>query len=351
MMQLDALILYNEQGDQRAIKFEVGRLNIITGDSQTGKSSLINILRFCLGGDSPQAPFGPIRQTVSWYGLLAHVSETSFFIGRPAPRTAATTAAAMLIVGAPDIPEYGTLEPNTTAEALRRYLAGLLGVQDNLHVPSANQSRRALSAGFAHALYYCFQGQGEIANPEILFHHQNREFIPQAIRDTLPYFLGAQSVDELQKRHDLLGMRRQLRLLERELAVAEAEREAGVDRTAALVSEAREVGLLDREVPAALDEIRELLTRIATSPSVLERGEAAGEFERLVARKSQLLADLREANESLRLLEDYALIGQDFAGELNEQRARLASLNLIPTSTVESPQCAMCRQPLGDDSG
>jgi hypothetical protein len=287
-MQLDALVLYNSSGEPRTLRFQSGKLNIITGDSRTGKSSLINIIRFCLGAGSPQVPFGQIRNTTVWYGLLAHVADTSFFIGRPAPRGDATTNATMLIVGASSIPGFSELQANTTAEALRRYLAGLIGIQENLNVPGVGQSRRALAAGFVHSLHYCFQGQGEIANPEVLFHRQNREFQPQTIRDTFPYFLGAQGADELRMRQELLDLRRLLRVSERTLQGAIAEREVGLDRSAALLSEAREVGLsVESELPNSLLDMREVLRSLLTAQSSLQAGESGGEFERLSASRRQ----------------------------------------------------------------
>ena len=75
MMQIDALVFYNSDGDVRQIRFRPGRLNIITGESGTGKSSIIGIIRYLLGGDSPHVPLGPIQNTVAWYGLLATSAE------------------------------------------------------------------------------------------------------------------------------------------------------------------------------------------------------------------------------------------------------------------------------------
>ena len=247
MMQLDALILYNAEGEVRSIRFRPGQLNIITGESGTGKTSLIGILRFLLVSDSPHVPLGPIQNTVTWYGLLAHVGGTRFFVGRPAPAHGATTSRAMFSIGETEVPPFDTLEVNANMSEVVDYLGGLIGIEENLHVPPEGQTRRALAANLKHALYYCFQGQGEVANPDLLFHHQNREFQKQAIRDTLPYFLGAQNADALRKREQLTELRREIRRQRLRLDEARAARELGIGRAAGLLAEARASGLLSED--------------------------------------------------------------------------------------------------------
>ena len=245
-----------------------GELNVITGDSRTGKSSLINIVRFLLGSGSPNVPFGPIQQTVAWYALHAHVGDTRFFIARAAPPGDRESNEAMLVVGEVATPSLDQLAHNTSRGALRDYLGGLLGLEDNRNVPDPGQTRRALSASFVHSLVYCFQGQGEIANPEILFHRQNREWMPQTIRDTLPYFLGAQGAEDLRRRQELVERRRDLRRLTQRLRVAESERSAGIDRAGALLAESVDVGLLaDRPELESLDVARAELRRVLDSPT------------------------------------------------------------------------------------
>lgn len=44
-MHIDELLLYSHDGRTRKIQLRAGELNVITGDSRTGKSSLINIIR------------------------------------------------------------------------------------------------------------------------------------------------------------------------------------------------------------------------------------------------------------------------------------------------------------------
>jgi len=351
-MQLDALILYNTDGDIRQIRFRPGRLNLISGESGTGKSSIIGILRFLLGGDTPHVPLGPIQDTVAWYGLLAHVGETQFFIGRPAPPHGVTTSQVMLSIGEGVIPKFASLEPNANTTDLVDYLGGLIGIEENLHVPAEGRSRRALAANFRHSLYYSFQGQGEVANPDLLFHHQNRDFQKQAIRDTFPYFLGAQSSDALRKREELSELRRDIRRQQARLAEAQSAQELGVGRAAGLIADARASGLLPVDaVPGDVSEAIALLSEALgkEQPSAhADEADSDAETERLIARRADLRSAIRDINDKLRGLDEFARVGTEYSAELNEHRVRLATIGLIPDATDAEATCPVCLTTLTD---
>lgn len=347
MMQLDKLVLFNDDGDTRSIALTAGALNVITGDSRTGKSSLINILRFLLGSSKPNVPFGPIQQTVHWYALHAHAGDTHVFVAREAPPGDNESNDAMLVIGDIPTPSLDELEHNTSGRALRDYLGGLLGLEDNRNQPTLGQTRHALSASFVHSLFYCFQGQGEIANPDILFHRQNREWMPQTIRDTLPYFLGAQGADDLRRREDLVERRRELRRLNQRLRAAEAERSTGLDRAGTLLAESVDVGLLaDRPDVSDLASARRELRRVLDNPiATAQAVESGGEFDRLRDRRRQRSDHVRDLGEQIRALEQFADADHSHATELTEQHARLASIGLIPADGSDAT-CGLCGQPL-----
>lgn len=352
MMQLDALILYAPDGAVRQIRFRPGRLNIISGESGTGKSSIIGILRFLLGGDNPHVPLGPIQDTIAWYGLLAHVGDNRFFVGRPAPAHGVTTSQVMLSIGERDILDFSRLESNSNISDLVDYLGGLIGIEENLHVPLEGQTRRALAANFRHSLYYNFQGQGEVANPDLLFHHQNHDFQKQAIRDTFPYFLGAQGTDALRKREELSQLRRSIRLQRLRLNDARETREAGLGRAAGLIAEARSSGLLPVDIiPDDVGRAFEVLSGVLGGEQPFastDTTDGDAEIEALIERRSELRTTLRDINDKLRGLEEFARVGTEYGAELNEHRVRLASIGLIPDSTNPDATCPICRGSLDD---
>jgi hypothetical protein len=350
-MHLDELILYNAEGETRTIGLKSGKLNVITGDSRTGKSSLVNIIRYLLGSGRPNTPHGPIRDSVAWYAMRAHIGETAFFVARPSVSGESETSEAMMLIGEGEIPELDELKANTTNSGMRDYFGGLLGIEDNQNVPALGQTRRPLSATFVHSLYYCFQGQGEIANPDILFHRQNREWIPQTIRDTLPYFLGAQGADDLRQREELTAAKRELKRLRQRLSAAEAELSSGLERAGSLIAEAVEVGLLAGATSPTDTQEAKLVLQQAIDSGIAEvdPGENAGEFERLRPQRAALLDEIRNVADQIRSLDAFAAADSNYRSEVTEQSARLASIGLVPEEGVEA-NCVVCGQSLGEEA-
>jgi len=347
-MQIEKLILYSRSGLSREVDFQLGRLNVITGDSQTGKSSLTNIFRYCLGSSQPDVPFGPISDAVAWYCLIVRIGQRRLFLGRPAADGANEVSAAMLLLEPPGLPGFEELEANTTSSELREYLAAAIGIEENLNIPAIGQTRAALAANFVHSLYYCFQGQGEIANPSVLFHRQNLEWQAAAIRDTLPYFLGAQGLDDLRRRQQLSDSRRALRSAEQRLGRARAELFEEGGRARSLVVEANDAGLLERpdaealsdlSVPSARTLLQSLVDR-TLEPAVAAENVGT-EFEAIRLELAERRARAREIVDEIRGLESFSDVAISYAGELGEHRARLVSIGLVPDEEhdVECPVC------------
>src|SRR5262245_15791593 len=92
-MQILQIGLYGVNGQIRTIDLSLGRVNIITGRSNTGKSALIEIIDYCLGRESCTVPEGVIRDTVAWYALRLQFPGQQAVVGRarPAPGVASTS--------------------------------------------------------------------------------------------------------------------------------------------------------------------------------------------------------------------------------------------------------------------
>ena len=234
-MMVVAVGVWNHDGELRRINLHAG-LNVITGSSQTGKSALIEIIRYCLGSTELRVPAGPIADSVAYYGMLVRIGQTSAFIGRPALRQGQqSTTEAQLEIGMDDFPAAEALDPTTNTDAVRHWIGHAVGIEENRFDPPEGATRPPLVAKLAHALVHCFQRQDEIASRQVLFHGQADPLVAQAIRDTLPYFLGVTGPEQLRRAALLRELKKNLSELQRDRRSVEESLNAGLDEAHGLL--------------------------------------------------------------------------------------------------------------------
>lgn len=273
-MQLLALALYSHDGRLRPVRFEPGKLNIVTGESKTGKSALLTITEYCLGRSEYLVPAGPIANTVSWYGSLWQLTPdpdgARAFAARPAPPAGQKeTQRAMLAFGGAelDLIAHGDLVENTDTRTLRRQLGRRIGIEENvIESRGLGMSHDPFEANIGHAAWLCLQDQDEIASRRQIFHRQGDGKVAEHLKDTIPYFLGAVPADAASRRAALRDAQRALRRAEGSLATA--EREAGEMDTMlqGLLAEAHAAGLTDVQGTTDRDRIILVLHAAAGSP-------------------------------------------------------------------------------------
>ncbi|WP_031511391.1 DUF3732 domain-containing protein [Streptomyces megasporus] len=354
-MQLLALALYHRDGrrDPRVIRFRPGALNILTGESETGKSEVLDIVDYCLGRNHPNLPDEPIDRTVGWYALLVTFGSTRMVLARPRPVGASTSKAMMIIGdGTLDIPPAGQLRVDADTDAIRTELSARLGIEDFHFQPPAGAGRRAFHVSIAHAALLCFQKQNEIANQAALFHRQTEDGIAQAIKDTLPYFLGAAGPEQALRRHQLAESLRAQRAAQRQFDDA-VRRQSGADaRVAALVRLAESEGLL-QNVPLVLDrqQIHYLLDRALETPAWPEEpSEALDRRQQLEEERRHLRERWQHLGDALTLVDRWHEQGHAFTGELHLQLDRLKTLELLGPQQDDhrADICPLCARPLDE---
>lgn len=191
----------------------------------------------------------------------------------------------------------------------------------------------------------CLQGQDEIANRRLLLHRQGEQFFPAAIKDSLPYFLGA--IDE---KHFLTltrfnQARARLRKLEREHADVSAITREASSGANALLQEARRARLLAPEATAGdAAAVRELL-RQASAPRPVDMSsvdDPSADLNELEDRRRRLRGELQELREEIGDVERLNREASEFETEAKEQEARLASIGLIKTPDEDADICPLC---------
>tara|TARA_B100000678_G_scaffold153122_1_gene127828 strand:- start:5565 stop:7475 length:1911 start_codon:yes stop_codon:yes gene_type:complete len=344
-MRVAEILVYSHDGQARKITFVSSGLNIITGESKSGKSAIIHILDYCLGSKNCHVPLGIIREKVAWYAVKLVLDEGELFVARKNPDPGMKTSHEIFLDTQPDETpvSYEELEANANLEGLRRVLSSAVGIDENLHVPSEGQTRDPLEANFRHAIIYSFQDQSLIDNKNQLFYAQNESFVELAIRDTLPYFLGAVDQDELLNQNRLANMKRRLKQIEKQLAVAVSWQEAAIDRAQMFLAEARQVRLVAPEqrpvLPSAVFELlAEVPSMTLQDPEFMDMDD---ELEKLEDERDGLRDEYFAIGKRIDDALSLSVSRKEYGKELLEQRARLS---LLPESDDETVVCPLCHQ-------
>lgn len=342
-MRLSEIILYNYETDIRRLKFDENGLNIITGESKSGKSAIIHIVDYCMGSGECHVPLGIIRERVDWYALRLIDGEKTLFVARRNPGPGRKSSAEVYIEfqDGDEIPTKDKLTANSNTEGLRRTLGSMVGIRENLHVPPQGQTRDPLEANFRHAIIYCFQDQSVIDNKNQLFYSQNDTWVEQATRDTLPFFLGAVDEDELIKQNQLALLKRRLRQLEKQLSLSVSWKEASVERGQAYLAEARQVRLVGTDVrpidPEGVFDALQSITTIGLED--FELIDADDELIRLEETRDIIRAEYFSVSRRIEDALNLSVAQRDYGAELLEQRARLA---LVPEAWPAELICPIC---------
>lgn len=346
-MQICELVLYGYKGQVRHLPFNLGTVNIITGKSQSGKSAVGDIIDYCLGGDSCNIADGVVRENVAWYGLLLQFEKEQLFVARKNPEPGQqTTSYCYVEIGEKlEVPEICNFQSNENVAGLEEMITRRIGISENLHTPPEGQSRPPLSANIRHALYYCFQGQDEIAAKNFLFHKQSEDFISQAIKDTIPYFLGIVNEESLALENERSILKRKLVLEKRKLEENRALMGGGSNRAISLISEARQAGLIDNNSSIDYQDYKSMYSLLKSILDWKPSRNVSSGMDRLTYLQS-LLEDYRQELEEI---EQSLYNAKSFSGETTEykdevvhQKIRLESIGLFEQLDFNPGVCPLC---------
>jgi len=346
--QIASICLYNKKGEKRILNFKLGTLNIITGDSKTGKSALIEIIDYCFGSSDCRIPEGIIRQTVSWVGIKLKLIEDEVFIARKLPETGFNTSGEIYynVKNILEIPEFSELKRTTSSETLEDLLSKHVGISENLFIPQVSQTRKSFSANIRHALYFSFQNQDELISKRHLFHKQSEQYIYQTIKDVLPYFLGAVDKNYLDKLTELRDLKRKKNEIELRIRESEFVKGSGVSKAKKLLIEARDIGLhTETDTPDDWSDIIRELTKIKKMPFSFTKIaiNEEEEFNRLVEERSDAITEYKKIKEQLNSLKLVSNERNKFIDEKGYQLSRLKSVDLFPLSNGSLNQnCPLC---------
>ncbi|MER1986618.1 MAG: DUF3732 domain-containing protein [Solibacillus sp.] len=76
------IILWHKDGFKESLDFAPNKVNVITGDSLTGKTSIMHIIDYCFFASKTKIPQKIINEKIEWYGIQFSINDKKLTLAR-----------------------------------------------------------------------------------------------------------------------------------------------------------------------------------------------------------------------------------------------------------------------------
>lgn len=290
---IDVISLWSHKGERRDIEFDRNRVNVITGDSQTGKTALLGIIDYCFLASEHNLPHSVINENTAWYGLKVYINDKQFVIARRSPHESRVSGEYYLSsVGTlPDVPTANAAEAD-----IRNIIEAEFGIDERTVVQYGGRALRAGSK-VSFRFFFLFNTISEdiIINTRTFFDRQSDERYREALPRIFDLALGIDDIENIAAREKREQLRKELAREERRSTTIDARRGTFDQEARAIAAQAAAFGLIG-EPPQEItpEQLQDAITE-ASSPT-LPRG-----FDQY----SQVNAKLFAVNRRLRKLQQF----------------------------------------------
>jgi hypothetical protein len=323
-------------------------MNIITGASGTGKSTLIKAIDYCLGSSKCELPAHVRRRSLA-VGVKWVSADAEMVIGRIVPPVGQATSTHMFASSgrALRLPtKVADFEGATTLEAAKAFIEGAFGIGDIGDETDAGGRSRG-SVTVRQVTPYLFVTKEVIYSETetVLLHGLEKVDKARDILASMPYFLRVN--DEASAMAE-----RRLRQLQRVLDKEEARERsrAAADsalkqRAISLLVEAHRIGIAPAPSPDS-DEADLLVQIKGVSETQLEANNypSEGELGGLHARRREILVALGSARRQLQATRTAIREASGFESAVTRQREKLMLADHLHIHNIPG-FCPVCEAP------
>ncbi|NRR04785.1 DUF3732 domain-containing protein [Brevibacillus sp. RS1.1] len=353
LFQFQKLIIWPKSKEfaPKIVHFELGKVNVITGASRTGKSAIIPIIDYCLAASDCFIPIDVIRDYVSWYGVVIQTESEQILIARRVPIGSKVSNDFYFsrgsIVSIPPVID----EPNEKLDGVKNILNCIASVP-YFSLTGSEDDKESYQArlGFRDLMALVFQNQDIVANQNILFYKTHAHEHRERLRNWFPFILGAEDVDVLSARQRIQFVEKRLNLLRKEYEKIKNVSASWMANMLGHLKVANEYGILRAEVSdeTSSDELLAVAKRIFDnipeySMTQLENIELANrEIAELEILEDQISVQIGQTKKRLN---DVKRLKSGFVQYGNSQRKRAERLHIsqwLENVTSESFACPSC---------
>ena len=338
-MQILQIILFGKNKQKKIIEFKENQVNIIQSAHNTGKSSLIGIIDYCLGQSKIQINSVHVRDTVAWFGIIVKIDGEKYFIARKnVPYQ--TNTDSMYVEQITDSSSVNVpITDNIGRKDLVKFLSDKIGIDE---IPLEYRDNEHFFVSVRHALFFCYLTQNEISTTDFLYHRAHDGFINIQVEMALEYFLDSFSENTFHKYVELKELEQRVSGVLTKLKELEIIKGNVLPKAFDLLGRCQRYGLYDDdEVPTEFNDYVIALKSIVAKWKPTQIPILNTEINSLYEKVFSLREELQKKNEAYSDLKKYSTITDEFIEEADHQKNRLKLVEMF-TGEPNNVLCPLC---------
>lgn len=349
---LKAIIIFDKNGEKRIVPLKQG-VNIITGESKTGKSALIEILDYCLCSTRCTVPKGKITDFSYLYALSMVIGENVFIIARYNWESGGKMVISKESINYdPETLELNYFEKKIAVpfKEVQRQIECELGLL--VTNTKTDVERKNKKASLRNMVSYLFQHQNLMASKFALFYRFSDYYKRKDIIDQFPVFAGMIDQKYYSDLIELNNLKTQLKQKYKKQQANEKSISYIKDHLLPLLEDY--YALLGQDLDSNMSS--KMILEIASDLPQFDDSQLFGE-SKISIRYSELkekLEDLRDKEREILLkirnIENVSHSGNSYTVLLNELKGQV-SIAEIETSKYICPLCGHdCKEIAEEDA-
>jgi PIN domain nuclease of toxin-antitoxin system len=312
----DSIILWSKNGQKRSLEFARNRVNVLSGESHTGKSALLDIIDYCFLASSHKLPDSIINENVSWYGLKFYVNDKTYTLARRGPR-GNEVSGEYFFSSTGFIPEIPTV--TTREEDIRKILEAEFHIDEKVTVAYGGKSIKANSKiSFRYFFLFNTISEDIITNSKVFFDKQAEERYREALPRIFDIALGIDDLANIAARERKELLEKEMQRLERKNSLLSSGSDDFEKEVRQIALKAAEYGIFNG-TPTTIS--REVVKRAIN--------EAASSDGRALDRYEEASAELLSVERRLRKLTQFTSEYSAYKGTLKNAEDSLLPIDQL----------------------
>ncbi|NSY32252.1 DUF3732 domain-containing protein [Pseudoalteromonas sp. JC28] len=244
---------------KRELEFKEDKVNVITGESNTGKTAILHIIDYCLFASRHKIAESKINENVAWYGIKLKINDKDYSIARKSPnRTKISNEYYFSSIG--EIPELPF--SNMTEGSLKEILEAELDIDKNVTIPFGGKTLKANSKiSLRYFMLFCTISGDIIQHSEVFFDKQNDSRYREALPRVFDLAVGIETVENILMREKMLTLKSKIAKVEKKNKRVSEKRAEFNDDLKNIASQAKEFGLINEgsDAPETIESLRSVI--------------------------------------------------------------------------------------------